>query len=216
MFRQYRPIEEGEFIVVGVDTAQGVNDYTAGQFLSVTKLDVPLVYHSSSTITEFTPILSKVLEKIYDVTGKNPTVAIERQNGGVFEVERLARMNRLNKYNMYQIKTHGTEYSNETIKLGWDTTSATRPIMLQDLKSCIDTTRLKIYDKQTISELFSFVKVKSSSIYKAQADKHSHDDLVMALAIAWQMFQSEPDPIATDSIGDLLPTNDLFDENGFY
>ena len=93
-FRQYRSIEPGEFIVVGVDTATGGNDYSTAQFISKTYLDVPLVYHSDITTSYMTDALLPVLERIYDVTGIMPVIAYERQNGGVFEIERLSNLNR--------------------------------------------------------------------------------------------------------------------------
>mgnify|MGYP001278431677 FL=1 len=75
MFRQYRNIEKGEFIIVGADTSAGMGDYCAVQFLSKTKLDIPLVYHSKLLATEMTNAIYPVIEKIADVTGIKPVVA---------------------------------------------------------------------------------------------------------------------------------------------
>jgi hypothetical protein len=63
------------------------------------------------------------------------------------------------------------------------------------LKEAIDGRLLRIYDKQTISEMFSFIISQTSSSWKAQAESGAHDDLIMALAIAWQLYQSENPPI---------------------
>ena len=43
MLTRYRELNPGEFFVIGVDTAAGGSDYCAAQFLSKTKLDVPIV-----------------------------------------------------------------------------------------------------------------------------------------------------------------------------
>jgi len=187
MFRQFRQIERGEFIVVGVDTASGGGDYTAAQFLSKTKVDVPLVYHSPITTTEFTNLLVPTLERIFDITGIKPVVAYERNNGGAFEMDRLAAMNRLNKYDLFKMPTFGRENPPEAVQYGWTTSTATRPKMLQDLKQAIDNKILILYDGVTIDEMYSFVVVQTSSSWKAQANKGAKDDLVMALAIAWQL-----------------------------
>ena len=74
MLNRYRKLEQGEFIVIGVDTAAGGGDYCAAQFLSKTKLDVPIVYHSKSLATEMTPILFNELEGIYDITHVPPVI----------------------------------------------------------------------------------------------------------------------------------------------
>lgn len=213
MYRQFRPIAKGEFIVVGVDTATGLGDYVTAQFLSKTKLDVPLVYHSKNTMTEFTVSLATTLERIYDVTGIKPIVAIERNNGGVFELDRLAALNRLDKYIIFVMPQAGNVDNQQTKLLGWSTNTATRPQMLQDLKNGIDNSLIGIYDEATITELFSFIIVTSNSSMKAQAESGAHDDLIMALAIAWQLYQlcdvSTDDAVMFDIPDDTQPLNSI-------
>jgi len=221
MFKQYRPIERGEFIVVGVDTAAGGGDYTAAQFLSKTKLDVPLVYHSPIITTEFTNLLVPVLEKIYDKTGIKPVVSYERNNGGAFEMDRLLAMNRFNKYDLFKMPTFGREDPPEAVQYGWSTSSSTRPKMLQDLKQAIDKKVIRIYDKETINELYSFVVVQTSSFWKAQADKGAKDDLVMALAISYQVSLFAKEPVSEKKAQEYFEQLEdlhkkLFDDQGFY
>jgi hypothetical protein len=189
MHRQYRSITRGEFIVVAVDTASGAGDYTAAQFLSKTKVDVPLVYHSKKTTADYMPELSRTLEKIHDTTGVKPTVALERQNGGSFLIDRLSALNLAGKYDIFRMPSYGRVEPSDAVRLGWDTNTATRPKMLQELKNAVDNHALGIYDQQTIKEMFSFVVVQTASSWKAQAERNAHDDLVMSLAIAWQMYQ---------------------------
>lgn len=195
-WRRYRDWEKGEFVVVGADTAAGGIDFCTAQFISKTKLDVPLVYHSRVSATQMTPSLHTELEYIYDMTGVKPVIAPETNNGGTFEIERLATLNRQGKYIIYQQKRNvgTTESVENSIKLGWTTSSATRPTMLQMLKECIDSKLLTIYDKPTVTEMFSFIISQTSSSWKAQAESGAHDDLIMALAIAWQLYQSEAPP----------------------
>ena len=187
-FRQFRPISAGEFIVVGVDTSAGGKDFSTAQFFSKTNLDVPLVYHSNITTSYMTDQLLPALERIYDVTGVMPVVAYERQNGGVFEIERLSNLNRANKFKIYLAKNAGLIENAQEKKLGWDTNTATRPKMLADLKDAVDKQLIRIYDKPTINEMYSFIINKQG---KAEAETSAHDDLVMSLAIAWQLYQTE-------------------------
>lgn len=192
-FRKYREWEQGEFVVVGADTAWGGLDYCSVQFLSKTHIDVPLVYHKKELASDMTPLLHAELERIYDKTGVKPVVAPETNNGGTAEIERLARLNRNGKYIIYQQKKNiaTTETTENSVKLGWTTSSATRPTMLSMLKEAIDGRLIRIYDKPTITEMFSFIVSKTSSSWKAQAEAGAHDDLIMALAIAWQLYQTE-------------------------
>lgn len=120
-------------------------------------------------------------------------VAFERNNGGVAEIERLATLNRQGKYRIYTEKTNiGTTHSTDnSVKLGWTTSSSSRPTMLQMLKEAVDNRLIQIYDKPTINEMFSFIISQTSSSWKAQAEQGAHDDLIMALAGAWQLYQTE-------------------------
>lgn len=211
MFRQYRKLEPGEFIVVGVDTAAGGLDYCAAQFLSKSKLDVPLVYHEKIVATGMTPQLHNQLENIYSLTGVQPIVAYERNNGGVFEMERLATLNRNGKYRIFEMPSYGQIDNPAPKKYGWETNTATRPKMLADLKEVIDKRILTLYDRPTINEMFSFIVVPTSTSWKAQAEKSAHDDLVMSLAIAWQLYQSENPPVKED---DYFNEDNLF-KDGF-
>lgn len=196
-FRRYRDYKPNEFVVVGVDTSWGGTDYCAAQFLSKTHLDVPSVYHSKVLATEMTPLIHAELERIYDVTRVKPVVAFERNNGGVAEIERLATLNRNGKYRIYTEKANvgTTDSTEDSVKLGWTTSSSSRPTMLSMLKEAVDSRLVRIYDKPTITEMFSFIVSQTSSSWKAQAEHGAHDDLIMALAIAWQLYQSENAPV---------------------
>ena len=192
-FRRYRPYQRGEFYVVAADTSWGGTDYCAAQFLCKTTLDVPVVYHSKVLATEMTPLIHLELEKISTQTGVKPVIAFERNNGGIAEMERLATLNREGKYYIYHDKSNvgSANLTEDNVKLGYTTSSATRPIMLQMLKECIDNRLLTIYDKPTVNEMFSFIVSQTSSSWKAQAEQGAHDDLIMSLAIAWQLYQTE-------------------------
>src|SRR3990167_377975 len=118
-FRQYRKITSNEQFVVAADTSSGLGDYCAVQFLSKTRLDVPLIYHKKIIATEMTNEIYPVLEKIHDVTGFKPVIAYERNAGGTFEMDRLASMNRLAKYNIFEMPRIGNVTPGETKRLGW-------------------------------------------------------------------------------------------------
>lgn len=188
-FSQFRPFQQGEFILAFADTAAGGGDNCAVQFLSQKWLDVPLVYHSKVTATFMTPLLHQKLIEIYKQTGIRPIVAYENNNGGGFEFERLGRLNRLGEYRMYTMKslTPGGRFV-DTGKLGWSTNTATRPKMLSDLKEAVESGQLHVYHRLTVDEMFSFI---ISATGKPQAEENAHDDLVMALAGVWQLYQTE-------------------------
>lgn len=210
MFYQYRPLKSGEFIVAGGDCSQGGDDYNVTQFVSKTQLDVPIVYRSRGVAAQMTGVLVPALEYIYDKTGIVPVIGLERNNGGASEMERLSGLNRNQKYSLYVSKTIGTTDPKDTNKYGYTTNTATRPKMLGDLKDAIDQQLLRIYDKATVSELFSFV-LKNG---KPEAEVGSHDDTIMALAIAWQMYQTENPPVSHSFVE--FPNDEGMFEGGYY
>lgn len=187
---------------MGCDPGTGENNYSCGQFLSRTRLDIPIVYHTSEMAVTMTNEINPLLEKIYDITGIEPVVAYERGNGGVFELTRLSGLNRNRKYRIFQMPEYGkVDSDDESGKIGWDTNAATRPKMLSDLKDAVDGRLFEIYDKITIEEMFSFIVTQTGNLYKAKAEKGSLDDTVMALAIAWQMHLILPMVSNQDFIG---------------
>lgn len=191
LFR-YREWRQGEFCLCFVDMAVGGGDYCAGQFLSHKWLDVPTVYHDSVTGSMATPIIHDELTRISAITGVPPVVAFERNNGGAFEMDRLARLNRFGAYKIYTMKVIGSYGSVvDSGKLGWDTNSGTRPKMVQELKDAVESHVIHLYHRQTVNELFSFIKRPNG---RPEAEVNAHDDLVMALAGVWQLYQTEQPP----------------------
>lgn len=186
MFRQYRRILPGEFIIVGGDCSQGGKDSNCSQFLSVTHLDVPLIYHSRGVATTMTSAIYPVLERIADITRIKPVVGFERNMGGASEMERLQILNRLEKYTVFVMPSIGNQTQTDSTNLGVTTNALTRPMIVGGLKQVVDIHGLGVYDKQTIDELSIFIENNSG---KPEAAPGGHDDTVMALGVAWFMRQ---------------------------
>lgn len=189
MLRLFRKIEKGSFFCVGGDCSQGGIDSNYVQFIDKTRLDVPLVLQMKGVAATMTPVLHQTLEWLYDQTGVRPVVALERNMGGASEMERLRKLNRNNKYRLYLMKNLGkSEGEVVSDTLGYSTNSVTRPKMVGDLKEAIDAIGLTVYDEDTINQLTTFIVNKNN---KPEAAPNTHDDAVMSLAVAWQLYQTE-------------------------
>jgi len=79
-----------------------------------------------------------------------------------------------------------TEKQEHSNKLGWDTNSQSRPILVGDLKNAVDSRSITIYEEETINELYSFIISQNG---KPEAEYNAHDDRVIPMGIVWQMFQ---------------------------
>jgi len=189
MFRLFREIEKGEFFVVFGDCAQGGVDSNFVQYMSKTRMDIPLVMQSPGVAAEATPYIRQSLEWIYDKTGVKPVVALERQNGGASEMHNLNITNQQGKYTIYHAKKEDDE-DKDTI--GWDTNQVTRPNMLGEWLTAFNTGLIKIYDKETIEQHQSFIVNKNG---RPEADTNAHDDAVISCAGAYQLYQTENPPV---------------------
>lgn len=212
MFSQYAELYRGDAVVVGCDTSMGAGDWCVAQFLvrpktSIDLPSVPLVYRSKNAAPAMTDALVLQLERIFDTTGVKPIVAYERNNGGAFEMERLASLNHLHKFEVFLMPDPTRTNSPEPTRLGWDTNTVSRPAMLAAIKDLIDSKRILLWDKPTIAELSSFVNIRTSTAIKAQAERSAHDDCVMSLAIAWQVHELSPMPVAREKLGALMRHN---------
>ena len=206
-FRIYRRIEKGEFFVVGGDCSQGGIDSNVSSFLSKTKLDIPIVYKKRGVAAEMTSDLQPALEWIFDITGVAPVVAFERNNGGGSEMHRLRVLNRLKKYRIYVMKKDGTIEGVETTdRLGYETNTATRPILLGDWKQAYDNKLVRIYDKEMNEQHQAFIVNKQG---KPEAAKSRHDDMVISPAVAFQLYQTER-PIEINRPAATPPASSIF------
>lgn len=192
-FRIYRKIEKGEFFLVGGDCSQGGADSNVLAFLSRNRLDYPITYKKRGVAATMTPDLHEALEFISDITGVRPVVALERNNGGGSEMERLRVLNKYNKYRLYTMKKPNKDGGvDDTGTLGYETTTASRPVLIGEYKQAFDTHMFYHYDNDFIEQHHAFIVGKNG---KPQAASNRHDDAVIAPAISWQLYQTElPDP----------------------
>lgn len=206
-FRLYREPNHGEFFVAGADPAEG-HDYCAAQWVSKSTQEVVLTFQAKMESTQFGYEIYKGGKFMHTHTGHWPTVGVERNMGQAT----IARLLDLNYPSLYRHQDLTRLNPTEADKIGWPTNVATRQQMLDDLATAIRQGVLHVYDKPTLRELRSFVRHPKTG--KPEAEVGSHDDLVMSLAIAWQMYNRVPTPLGNNAAP--LPNEKLFDDGGFY
>ncbi len=122
----------------------------------------------------------------------NEALAGIEVNFSTYPVKELMRL----KYKKQYVRIKEDSVSGRpTDALGFKTTAVTRPVIIANL---IKITREHIEylnDEDTLTEMLSFVR---NSHGRAEAKAGAHDDLVMALAIAYKMRESQTTKIKTD------------------
>lgn len=184
MISLYRQPEYGEQIVIGADPAEGGDNST---FVAISKktADVVMIGKSKEESSQLGHSLNHVGKWFQKLTGTFPIIAIERNTGSAC----IYVLKELNTPNLFKMPTSFTAtVERDQDNYGWVTSSSTRPKMLDDLALVIRQKGIGIHSKEVIDELFTFIRhIKTG---KAQADIGCKDDLVMALAIAWQVYQT--------------------------
>ena len=188
MIYTYRIPEPGEGILIGADPAEG-NDFSTFIALSQKHADVIMVGRSKEESSQLGHELNHVGRYFQKITNQYPLVAPERNVGSAT----LYALKTLNYPNIFRMPNSFTSTQQETSdQYGWHTNTATRPKMLDDLSLAIRQNAIKIPSKPVVDELYTFIRHQKTG--KPQADNGSNDDLVMALAIAWQLYQLSPQP----------------------
>lgn len=208
MFRLYRDPRPDEFFVVGADPAEG-NDYCAAHWLSKATQEVILTFQARMESTQFGYELYKGSQFIHNTTRLWPVIGVERNMGQAT----IARLMDLNYPSLYRHQDTTRLTPTEDDKIGWPTNVATRQQMLDDLALATRQGVLHIFDKPTLREMRSFIRHPKTG--KPEAEQGTHDDLVMSLAIAWQLFNRVPTP-SNHNTPLVQESERLFSGDGFY
>jgi len=110
-------------------------------------------------------------------------IGVERNNHGHSTLNTLR--NQLGYPQLYyHVAYDSGAGSPRNIQLGWPTTSATKPILVDDLVEAITTEALLVRSAMLVNECFTFVSNQTGS---AEAQERKFDDRVIAAGIAWQV-----------------------------
>jgi hypothetical protein len=104
---------------------------------------------------------------------------------------------------IYQRQTHDEQIiEGDTDNLGWKTTVVTRPKMVEDFKQAVSEDSVKIYSKELVGEMRSFVYNKEGHPIHLPS---KHDDLLFAAMITLQLhlrLPLKPKPYGYGSVFD--------------
>lgn len=171
----YREPEERKPYVLSGDTAGEGSDYFTGHVLdNITGKQVAVLKQEFDEITYTRQMYC--LGMYYNTA----LIGIEA-NYTTYPIKELSRLEYSNQY----IREKEDSYTNKYEKsYGFKTTSITRPVILAELQTIIKENIDLISDKETLEEMLVFVKNEKG---RAEAQQGYHDDLVMALAIAYHI-----------------------------
>lgn len=164
---------------IGADVAEGLahGDYSCGVVGDNTSFDIVAMWHGHIDPDLFGLELIK-LGKFYN----DAYLGVENNNHGLAT---LSIIKREEYWNLYFTKQYDRIADKHTQKIGWSTTSTTKPFMIDKLQEFIREMHLGIYSDLIISECFTYIIEDNGS---TNAQEGCHDDTVMATAIMLQLM----------------------------
>ena len=172
LVRILREPEEGAPYVIGGDTAGTGSDCFVGQVLdNRTGAQAAVLQHEQDEITYTRQMYCLGMYYNEALIGIETNYSTYPQ----LELERLG-------YSRFYVRERVDTYTGKTAQAyGFETTTRTRPLIIDNLKAVARQEIETIGDYETLGEMLTFVY---DDHYKPQAQDGEHDDLVMALAIA--------------------------------
>ena len=187
----YRKHQEGEQYIIGADCSMGVRggDYSVAQVLDSKKRQVA-IWRGHVHPDYFAKVLY-ALGTYYN----EAFICVENNSHGILTCTRLGKdMAYPNFYTETQIDKLTDR---ETTKLGFTTTSKTKPLIIDQLRAAMREGEIEVNDKVTLREMMTYIVTESGAM---QAEAGCYDDCVMALAFANHVHEGAWLPIeSTDS-----------------
>ena len=193
----YRKHDSGERYVIGADTAMGVRDgdWSVAQVLDSKKRQVA-TWRGQVHPDYFAEILYH-LGTYYN----EALICCENNSHGILTCTRLGKD--MAYPHFYTEVQHDKTTDKETVKLGFTTTSKSKPLVIDQLRASMRECELELNDKTTIREMLTYIVTESGAM---EAEHGCHDDTVMSLALAnyvhegaWEAVET-PEELYTEMI----------------
>ena len=176
--------------VIGADVALGVGqDYSVAVVMNK-QHQVVAMYRNNRIDPSAWGELLFYLGRYYN----NALLAVESNSMGIATLQRLDQMGYVNLYKQTKMANVSNE---EGERLGFRTTSATKPAIIGNLKNLIENEELYIPDMQMIQELKDYISTETG---KTEAAPGCYDDTVISLAICSEVLRTHWDRLQTKNV----------------
>ena len=175
---------------IAADVSLGVGkDYSCSVVINADK-EVCAVYRNNMIDPSKFGDLLFYLGRYYN----NALMAVESNSMGIATLNRLSQMGYVNMY--YQTKMANVS-KEEGARMGWRTTTSSKPAIIGFLKSAIEQEEIWIPSRVMIGELMNYVADDNG---RTNAIVGHNDDTVIALAIALEVIRTHGDRLTTTNV----------------
>lgn len=180
-----------ENFVIGADCALGVGQDSSACVVMDSRNEVVALYRNNRIDpTQYGDLLF-YLGRYYN----NALLAVESNSLGIATLNRLKQMNYVNLYHQTKVANVSNE---EGTRLGWRTTQATKPMIIAHLKNAIENDDVNLASPRIIQECMDYVADANG---RTNAIIGSHDDTVIATAIALEVLRTHRDRLVNTKVG---------------
>lgn len=177
--------------VIGADCALGVGQDSSACVVMDSHNEVVALYRNNRIDpTQYGDLLF-YLGRYYN----NALLAVESNSLGIATLNRLKQMNYVNLYHQTKVANVSNE---EGTRLGWRTTQATKPMIIAHLKNAIENDDVNLASPRIIQECMDYVADANG---RTNAIIGSHDDTVIATAIALEVLRTHRDRLVNTKVG---------------
>ena len=175
--------------VIGADVALGVGqDYSACTVMN-NKHEVVAVYRNNRIDPALWGELLFYLGRYYN----NALLAVESNSMGIATLQKIDQMGYVNLYRQTKIANVSNE---DGERLGFRTTTATKPAIIGNLKNLIENEGIMIPSPIMIQELKDYISTETG---KTEAAPGCYDDTVISLAICVEVLRTHWDSLGQTS-----------------
>ncbi|ABO48923.1 conserved hypothetical protein [Desulforamulus reducens MI-1] len=178
----YRNVKSNERYFIGVDTSSGSGgDYSAVSVFDSQGEQIATFYDNKIPVYKFAQV-------VYDIGMyfNYGFLVVEKNSFGQSVIEKLrTEFGYLNMYKMKQFDERGRK----RYKIGWVTTSVTKPKLISDYKEQFEMDLILLNDNETLEEMKIFTSYENGKTGNIRGEGF-HDDMVIASALAIQGMKS--------------------------
>jgi hypothetical protein len=177
----WKPYRQGHFYTLGADPSEGIgSDHSAIVIIDTNTSEIVARYLSNRISPDLFAYEVKNGAERYG----NCIAGVEKNNHGHATIAKLKEIYSTDKI----YKEHITDrvMDTESTRLGWVTNLATKPRIINELKSSVEDNLIKIPDIALLKEMKTY-DLENLSKIKADPEASNHYDILMATAIAWEM-----------------------------
>ena len=182
----YEHVNARHYYSLGADTAEGVGQDDSALTVIDRMTGREVAHFASNRIPP--DIFAKKIMKVAEYFN-NALVVLEINNHGLAVLNELSRLG----YMYIFRQRHFDKVTNEwTRKLGWKTTSVTKPLMIDEFAKALREEEVGLSTAATVSQMLTFVHTDEPGRHSMGSESGQRDDRLISAMLAWQGFKDLP------------------------